>query len=274
MVGRHRVSPATEPRPMPENAPTRKMSKRDFLFGAAGGAAAGIAALQAGRSLAAPPPKPAPAFRPSFAQAGEDAVVSFIFGYLKLQQPSYIDIGAADPIKWNNTYYFYLQGCRGILVEPNVDLVPTLKKERPEDTILNIGIGPENTTADYYRLSEPGWNTFDKDEAEQAVRNSGGKERILEVVKMPLVNVNDVLAQHFGGSTPDFFSIDVEGLDLSILKSLDWAKHRPKVICVETLSVGTKQELPETGKFLTEKGYVVRGSTFVNSIFVDKGLLG
>lgn len=253
-------------------ASSHKMSKRDFLFGAAGGAAAGVALLQTGRALAAP--KPLPEFRPTFAQAGEDAVVSFIFTYLNLPQPSYIDIGAADPVKWNNTYFFYIQGCRGILVEPNVDLIPRLRAARPDDTVLNIGIGPENTTADYYRLTEPGWNTFDKAEAEQAVRNSGGKESIKEVVKMPLVNVNDVLAQHFGGKTPDFFSIDVEGLDLAILKSLNWAKHRPKVICVETLSVGTTQDLPETGKFLTEKGYVVRGSTFVNTIFVDKNLLG
>ena len=258
---------------MAQNAAPRKMSKRDFLFGAAGGAAAGIAMMQSGKALATNP-KPFPPFFPSFAQAGEDAVVAFICGTLKLQQFSYIDIGAADPIKWNNTYYFYMQGCRGILVEPNVDLIPKLKAERPEDTILNIGIGPVNTTADYYRLTEPGWNTFDKAEAEQAVRNSGGKESIKEVVKMPLVNVNDVLAQHFGGKTPDYFSIDVEGLDLAILKSLDWARHRPKILCVETLSVGTTQELPETGKFLTEKGYVVRGSTFVNTIFVDKNLHG
>jgi FkbM family methyltransferase len=259
---------------MEPSAAGRKLSKRDFLFGAVGGAAAGIGLLQAGRAVAASNPKPSLAFRPSFAQSGEDAIVSFIFGHLNLPQPSYIDIGAADPIKWNNTYYFYLQGCRGILVEPNVDLIPSLKKERPEDTVLNVGIGPTTTTADYYRLSEPGWNTFDKEDAEEAVRRSGGKERILEVVKMPLVNINEVLAQHYDGKTPDFLSIDVEGLDLAILKSLDWNKHRPKVLCVETLVIGTSEERPETAKFLIEKGYLVRGSSFVNTIFVDRALLG
>lgn len=258
---------------MPENAPPRKLSKRDFLFGAAGGAAAGIGLLQAGRAIAAPP-KPPLAFRPSFAQAGEDAVISFICTYLNIGQPSYIDIGAADPIKWNNTYFFYMQGCRGILVEPNVDLIPRLKEARPDDTILNIGIGPTNGIADYYRLTEPGWNTFDKDEAEQAVRSSGGKESIKEVVKMPLVNINEVLAQHYDGKTPDFFSIDVEGLDLAILKSLDWTRHRPKIVCVETLVINSNVEHSATADFLVQKGYVLRASTFVNSIFVDKALLG
>lgn len=257
----------------PENTPTRQWSKRDFLFGTAGGLAAGITAVQAGRAIAARR-SPQPEFHASFAQAGEDLVVSFIFKYLGQSQPTYIDIGANDPIKSSNTYLFYRYGCRGILVEPNPDLIPALERERPGDTVLNIGIGPKNETADYYRLNEPGWNTFVKEEAEQAVRNSGGYGYIKEVVKLPLVNINDVLARHFGGRTPDFFSVDVEGLDLAILKSLDWTKHRPKVLCVETLSVGTTQELPATGQFLAEVGYVARGSTFVNTIFVDKKLVG
>src|SRR5262249_41785767 len=88
-----------------QSTPDRKMSKRDFLFGAAAGTAAGITLLQAGRALAGGP-KPPPPFYPSFAQSGEDLIVSFIFAHLKLSQPTYIDIGAGDPIKWNNTYYF------------------------------------------------------------------------------------------------------------------------------------------------------------------------
>ena len=56
---------------MDPNISGRKLSKRDFLFGAAGGAAAGIALLQAGRAIAGGP-KPPPPFRPSFAQSGED----------------------------------------------------------------------------------------------------------------------------------------------------------------------------------------------------------
>ena len=47
---------------------------------------------EAGRAVASHP-KPPLAFRPSFAQSGEDVIVSFIFGHLNLPQPSYIDIG-------------------------------------------------------------------------------------------------------------------------------------------------------------------------------------
>jgi hypothetical protein len=246
-----------------------KFSKREFLLGAvAGGCALQAARWAAPVALGAPKE---PEHRVSFAQSGEDIVVSTIFSHLGLPQPSYIDIGASDPIKLSNTYLFYLQGCRGVLVEPNVDLIPQYQKVRPRDTFLNVGIGIDSTpSADYYRLSEPSWNSFSKEHADLGV--AAGKT-IKEVVKMPLVNVNEVLAQHFPGGAPDFFSIDIEGLDLPVLKTLNFEKHRPKVICVETIILGTTKEVSETGEFLLSKGYAIRGASLMNTVFVDKAIL-
>jgi hypothetical protein len=45
------------------------------------------------------------------------------------------------------------------------------------------------------------------------------------------------------------------------------------VIGIETLITGTKEEKAETGQFLLSKGYVLRGSSFVNAVFVDKAAL-
>lgn len=260
---------------MPPTAPAPRMSKRAFLLGAAtGGVAveAGRRVLPAALGYAAPQ---LPPHQPSFSQCGEDLIVWYIFNELGVEKPTFIDIGAYHPYTINNTYLMYTRGCRGVLVEPNVDMTAVLKKERPEDKTLAIGIGLSATTeADYYRMNEPSWNTFDKDMADHYVKVSGGEKKILEVVKVPLVNVNEVIAKHHGGKTPDYFSVDVEGLELDILKSLDWAKHRPKVVCVETLVAGTRRQKLETVTFLTEKGYVVRGSSFVNTILVDGKQLG
>jgi hypothetical protein len=46
------------------------------------------------------------------------------------------------------------------------------------------------------------------------------------------------------------------------------------VICVETLVAGTKKQMPEIPAFMQTQKYVVRGSTFVNTIFVDGNLIG
>ena len=163
-------------------------------------------------------------------------IVAEIFDDLKVMKPTYLDVGAFLPIFANNTYLFYQQGGRGVLVEPNVDLIPELRAKRPGDTVLNVGIGlTEQGAADYYCMTLSQWNTFDKAEAERRVVKTGGEVEIERVVKMPLVPINRIMAEHFPQGGPDFLSIDIESLDLAVLRTLDFSRFRPKVICTETL---------------------------------------
>jgi FkbM family methyltransferase len=216
----------------------------------------------------------------SYAQFGEDLILANIFDFLKIPRPTYLDIGAWDPIIDSNTYLFYLRGSRGVLVEPNPAYLDKLKKTRKGDVILAIGIGvTDQKNADYYIIGKgdgqeegSGWNTFSKENAENAEKISGGTMKIEKVIKRPLVNINKVLEENFE-QTPDLISIDVEGLDLSILKSLDFKRFRPKVFCVETFS---SVDMIYRGKIIdlmTSKGYVLHGGNFVNAVFVDKDIL-
>jgi FkbM family methyltransferase len=257
----------------PQPKPPFQLFRRDFLVGAAAGLIAGK-----GSEYAQPLEwtlKGMPGgTRLSFAQCGEDLVVASLFDVLGIEAPTYLDIGAYEPILGSNTYLFYRRGGRGVLVEPNMDLIGRLEAARPRDTVLNVGVGiTDEPSADYYRLNAPQLNTFDKGEAERVVRDAGGKLRIAEVVKMPLVPVNRVIADHFGGAAPDLLSVDVEGLDLAILKTLDFGTYRPKVICAETPAAGGPVTSAETVRFLEGKGYALRGMTFPNTVFVDKKLL-
>jgi FkbM family methyltransferase len=210
----------------------------------------------------------------SFSQCGEDLVVAFTMGYLGLgPRITYLDVGANDPVKLNNTYYFYRRGHHGVLVEPNGALCELLRARRRGDTVLEAGIGASAAKeADYYVMSADGLNTFSGEEAEHQVEATKGQVWIREMIKLPLLNINDVMAEHFKGA-PTFLSIDTEGLDLAILKSIDYGRFRPKIICAETLisnSKGTRTEIPE---YMATRGYVVRGGSFVNTIFVDSRLL-
>ena len=224
----------------------------------------------------APPATPSTIDKPglvSFSQSGEDIIAGFTLNYLKVKDISYLDIGAYDPILINNTYYFYRQGHRGVLVDPNVTICEKLMAVRPEDTTLVAGIGATAVSeADYYVMSEPSWSTFSKEEAEHQERITNGEITIQEVRRLPLLDVNAVMEEHFDGA-PTFVSIDAEGLHTAILKAIDYRRFRPKVICVETLVSGANDTIPEIPAFMETQGYVPRGGSFVNTIFVNAEIL-
>ena len=266
------------------NAPTsRGVRRRDLLAGGLGGLAGLAAGAVAGRTLlakaTAKPDEVPPAelqlphgARLSFAQFGDDLVAASLFTCIGHKNPTYLDIGAADPDMENNTYIFYLAGSHGVLVEPNVFQTERLRSVRPRDTVLVAGIGTQDhAEADFYVMSSSGLNTFDKEQAERLARES--EHKIVKVIKMPLLGINRVIAEHFGGKAPDFLSIDIEGLEYAVLKTLDFAKYRPKVICAETLITNTHRHNPDTTKLMVENGYEVRGMTFANTLYIDKKLL-
>src|SRR5262249_7224545 len=160
---------------------------------------------------------------------------------LNVRQRDYLDVGAWAPDLNNNTYLFYTLGYRGLLIEPNVEACKKLREVRPGDRVLEAGIGVTSTReADYYVMTKSSWNTFSKEEAEHQEKVSKGTAAIRKVIKMPLLDINQVMAEHFTRA-PAFLSVDTQGLELAILKSIDYRRFRPKVICAETLVTGTNK---------------------------------
>jgi FkbM family methyltransferase len=241
-----------------------------FLLGTAGGAVAGSIGTTA--IFADPQTRFA---KRSYSQNGEDVIVESICRFLEIPHPTYLDIGAADPVIDNNTYLFYRRGCRGVLVEPNPTSCRKLGEIRPGDTVLNVGIGfADQEAADYYMISGPGGevlNTFSREEVNRVLASFKDR-RIEKTIKMPLVNINKVMEKHFRGA-PTFVSIDTEGLDLDIIKSLEFDRFRPPILCVETIILKTTKVETRILDLMQAKGYAVRGGTFANTIFIDNRLL-
>jgi FkbM family methyltransferase len=235
-----------------------------------------IAATQArGAGKAAPDISYAlPWVKTSYAQQGEDLIIKNIFDTFKIAQPSYIDVGAYDPVIGSNTYLLYCQGCRGVLVEPNPTYVRKLRSIRSGDVVIAAGIGTTDATeADYYVIRGDGqMNTFSREEAEARKRQKGA-DAVVEVIKLPLLKLNDVMAQHFK-EAPALFSVDAEGFDLAIVQTLDFDRWRPKVFCIETAMTDAPRPDPHILEFMTSKGYVAGGGNLVNTVFVDERMFG
>lgn len=208
----------------------------------------------------------------SYSQCGEDLIVDFVFKIvLGVSEISYLDIGAYHPTDLNNTYLFYSQGHQGVCVEPDPVLFEEIKRIRPRDTCLTAGVGGlGRAKAEFYRMTTRTLNTFSRAEAER-YQNYGG-QKIEEVLEVPMISVNTIIEDHFP-SGPSYVSLDVEGLDLEILKSFDFGRYRPSVFCVETLTYTedrSERKLHEIIEFMSSQGYFVYADTYINTIFVDR----
>ncbi|RZJ83274.1 MAG: FkbM family methyltransferase [Chryseobacterium sp.] len=209
----------------------------------------------------------------SYSQSGEDLIVKFIFDTLGITHPSYLDIGAHHPYYLSNTALFYELGCTGINVEPDPNLFKAFLDHRKEDKNINIGISSEKGSAEFYIISVPTLNTFSKHDAEN-YKNEGNYS-ISEVITIPTNSITNIIEEYNLGEFPQFLNVDAEGIDEIIIKSIDFSKSYPIVICIETLtfsSTGNGIKNDSVEKYLSQNGYMVYADTNINTIFVRRDL--
>lgn len=214
---------------------------------------------------------------PSFSQSGEDQIIRYLFEQLRIRKPTYLDIGTSHPVLGNNTYLFYTRGSSGVCVEPNPAMYRRIVRKRGRDKVLNVGVGlGEHSEADLYMFPSPytGWNTFSEEQADYYQKESGVK--VSKVMKIQMKDINSIIEANFSGC-PNLISIDVEGMDLAILKTLDFSRFKPEVICAETITFSTnlnEQKLTDIHTFLSSKGYFLFADSHINSIFCRSDLYG
>lgn len=77
------------------------------------------------------------------------------------------------------------------------------------------------------------------------------------------------------GTTIDVMSIDTEGLDAAVVRSLDWRRYRPRVVLIE-LPAPTLADVLENECTLQmmRNGYVAFAKTLNTVFFRDDGARG
>jgi hypothetical protein len=223
-----------------------------------------------------------PLLHQGYAAFGEDlimaSVLKKIFLINSLENVKYLEIGTCSPNWYNNTYYFYRKGARGVLVEPNPILHQLIREIRPGDVLIEKGIscnGEKSMT--YYEFDGAenlGWNTFVKEHADIAINQANLK--LLKKNELPMISISEILERYFNDNISfDILQIDAEGMDFDIIKSMDFSRFRPKIICMEmaakvhnhTIIWGEKQKLD----YMKKINYECIASTAQDMIFVDTG---
>ena len=201
----------------------------------------------------------------SYSQEGEDMILRRLFE--KQKTGFYVDVGAHHPKRFSNTQFFYKKGWKGINIDAMPNSMSLFNKLRPRDINLEIPVSDKKQKLTYYMFNEPALNGFSKELAEKRASKNGYK--IISVKDMETSTLEEILEKHLPhGQEIDFMSIDVEGLDLQVLKSNNWKRFRPKFVLVEILgsSINDIANSKEY-KYLSGVGYEVFAKTVSTVIF-------
>ena len=212
----------------------------------------------------------------TYSQSGEDSIIMYIMAMkgIPLSECSYLDLGANHPKVMSNTYFFYEQGARGVLVEANPKLADELGNERSGDIVLNKCIsGKSGEKLDFNILNLDGLSKVG-DVSDILIENPDA--RIEKTVQLETVSVNDIIEEYFSGKAPLILNLDIEGLERQILDSIDFEKYRPMIMIIEMIPYSKKlvtgQKDTELLEYVKSKGYDEYAFTGINSIFIDRSI--
>ena len=203
-----------------------------------------------------------------FSQNGEDIVLSKIFDSELFReeryQGFYIDVGAYHPFRYSNTFYFYRKGWSGINIDADNRFFKLFSFFRRKDKNLNLAVGLNKGKRFFYIFEDAAFNTFDEKLAKNLIKSR--RSKLLDKRKLAILSLEEILDKNLNFQQKiDFMNIDVEGLDLEVLKSNNWDKYVPKVILVENLQ--DQKRIKEIENFLKKKGYFLSSQVFNTGIY-------
>ena len=198
-------------------------------------------------------------------QEGEDILIRRLLKSRYSERGVYVDVGAHHPLRFSTTAHYYMRGWWGINIEPNEHVTAIFNELRPRDINLNLAVGFEGES-DFYMFHEPAFNTFDPEHLEFALTKT-------ELIGTNRINRRPLQAILQNNLPPEqvselvFFNIDVEGMELEVLKTNDWEVYRPLLVLVEALS---NDKLDPITRFLFGVGYQFVARTKNTYFFAEK----
>lgn len=180
----------------------------------------------------------------------------------------FIEVGADNGIRNSNTKFFEDLGWNGICVEPSPDRFAILSENR--NCILeNVAISNNFETVDFLDIRGFGrglsgivkhYDKRHKHRINQAKKHPHHKSH--NVIQVPCTTFTSIFEKH-NITKADFCTIDTEGNELEILKSLDFDRFEIKAILVENNYQDSKIR-----QFLHEVGYKFSRRIKVDDVFL------
>jgi FkbM family methyltransferase len=186
----------------------------------------------------------------SYAQNLEDLTLAHVFPGKR--DGFYVDVGGGHPVADNVTFWFYLQGWHGLIVEPQAGLCELYAHVRPRDIAVATLVGAAEGEIDFHMVDRlHGFSTTVIGNAEGAAGFGAG----YTTVKHPVTTLKALCARHDIRHI-DVLKIDVEGAEADVLAGMDWSIARPRVIVIEAIVPGSMEDASAGWEpFVLEQGY-------------------
>jgi FkbM family methyltransferase len=182
-------------------------------------------------------------------QHGQDIWV--IFDIMKLKRGGFfIDLAAADGITNSNTFVLEKWfGWKGICIEPNPNYFEKLSKLRK--CIIDTTVISDKREVVTFRIDNGQHGGIVSDDT----KNKPSKfiKKTQTIINMDAKPLSDVLIKHNAPLVIDYFSLDIEGAEDRVVRSIDFSKYKFRCMTIENPSSETKSLLLEAGYLLVKE---------------------
>lgn len=191
-----------------------------------------------------------------YSQWGQD---EFVYNHLisKKNKGVFVDIGAHNGIEYSNSLFFEKLGWTGICIEPIPDIFRDLRKNRKciciegcvydkADMVTFLQVHSPLVNVEMLSGILENYDPRHLQRVMETLKIHGGH---YEKIMVKCFKINELLLAH-NIQTVDYMSIDTEGGELEILKSIDFDTFRINVIDVEN-----GYNIAEFEQFMNTKGF-------------------
>jgi FkbM family methyltransferase len=201
-------------------------------------------------------------------QIGQDKFIDEFFD--KKEGLTFLDIGAHDGVSISNTYFLEKErNWNGICVEAQPLEFQKLKSNR-NCVCVNVAVSDYNGETNFICVEgyanmlsgiSDDYNPSHMNRIKNEVRTYGGS---INNIKVPVKTLQTILDEH-NLKKIDFCSIDTEGSEFNIIKSIDFDKTEITVFIIEN-----NYQEKNVEEYLVQKGYYLYKKIEWDDVFVKK----
>ncbi len=193
-------------------------------------------------------------FRIYYSQFGEDTVLRDWIPK-KVRTGFYVDVGCYHPKKFSNTYLLYKRGWRGINIDMDDIKIDAFRIARPGDVNVCAAVSDRQE-----EVTVVNWTKYNPESAIMTGPVDREALNAYSVKELRTVTLAELIRDTpYHQKQIDLLSIDTEGHDLNVLKSLDIDLYRPKIIIIELLNAPDVRDVLRSDlyQFLAARDYIL-----------------